>query len=124
MTQGYTTDTPYTWGYYGELSPIFLNYVCALNGHYPVPIEKEFSYCELGCDFGVTTNGLAQLFPQGQFTGIDFNEKHIDAAHELAEESGISNVDFKALDFNELAAANLPQYDFIVLHGVYSWVDP
>jgi SAM-dependent methyltransferase len=124
MTQGYTTDTPYTWGYYGELSPIFLNYVCALNGHYPVPIEKEFSYCELGCGFGVTTNGLAQLFPQGQFTGIDFNEKHIDAAHELAEESGISNVDFKALDFNELAAANLPQYVFIVLHGVYSWVDP
>ena len=74
-----------------------------------MPIEKEFSYCELGCGFGVTTNGLAQLFPQGQFTGIDFNEKHIDAAHELAEESGISNVDFKALDFNELAAANLPQ---------------
>jgi len=56
-------DTPYTWGYYGELSPIFLNYVSALNGHHPIPIEDGFSYCDLGCGFGVTANGLAQLFP-------------------------------------------------------------
>ncbi len=124
MSQIQSKDTPYTWGYYGELSPIFLNYICALNGHHPVQIENGFSYCDLGCGFGVTSNGLAQLFPQGQFTGIDFNEDHIATANELAKDCGSTNIEFKALDVNQISDIELPQYDFIVLHGVLSWVDP
>ncbi|MBT3914802.1 MAG: methyltransferase domain-containing protein [Rhodospirillaceae bacterium] len=124
MSIVHAKDTPYTWGYYGELSPIFLNYVSALNGHHPVPLEDSFSYCDLGCGFGVTTNGLAQLFPQGQFTGIDFNEDQITTATELAKDCGSTNVEFMALDINHVTDAELPQYDFIVLHGLFSWVDP
>ncbi|MBT3989780.1 MAG: methyltransferase domain-containing protein [Rhodospirillaceae bacterium] len=124
MSSGFDIDTPYTWGYYNELSPIYLNFVCALNGHHPIPLDDGFSYCELGCGYGVTTNGLAELFPQGDFIGIDYNDDHIDAANEMAEEIGSLNVDFKSLDFNEISKADLPQFDFIVLHGVYSWVDP
>jgi SAM-dependent methyltransferase len=124
MSSGLAADTPFTWGYYNELSPIYLNYVCALNGHHPIPIEDGFSYCDLGCGFGVTTNGLAELFPQGQFIGIDYSDVHIDAATEMAEETGISNATFMALDFNKMPEADLPQFDFIVLHGVFSWVDP
>ncbi len=124
MSSNSSSDTPYTWGYYDELNPIYLNYVCALNGHYPIPLEDGFSYCDLGCGYGVTTNGLAELFPQGQFTGIDYNDGHVKSATAMAEEIGISNVTFKAIDFNEISDAELPQFDFIVLHGVFSWVDP
>ena len=75
MSSGFDIDTPYTWGYYNELSPIYLNFVCALNGHHPIPLDDGFSYCELGCGYGVTTNGLAELFPQGDFIGIDYNDE-------------------------------------------------
>jgi SAM-dependent methyltransferase len=124
MSSSFAIETVYTWGYYNELSPIYLNYVCALNGHHPVPIEDGFSYCDLGCGYGVTLNGLAELFPQGQFFGIDYTEEHISDATELAEEIGISNVTFKNLDINKFSEAGLPQFDFIVLHGLYSWIDP
>ncbi len=123
MSSSFALDTLYTLGHHNELSPIYLNYICVLNGHYPVPIEDSFNYCELGCGQGITTNGLAELFPQGQFIGIDINTAHIDAAVEMAEEIGTVNIEFKALDFNDLPAADLPKYDFIVLHRVYSWID-
>jgi SAM-dependent methyltransferase len=124
MTSSFSTNTVYTWGYYKELNPLYLNYVCALNGHQPVLIEDGFNYCELGCGYGVTTNGLAELFPQGEFFGIDYNKDHIDAATQMAEDIGLSNIRFQALDFNIIESAGLPQFDFIILHGVFSWVDP
>ncbi len=124
MSVGYLTDTPYTWGYYGELSPLFLNYVCALNGHHPVPLEDGFTYCDLGCGNGVTANALAQIFPQGQFTAIDFSAQHIENGAGIAQEAGLDNVDFIDRDFNDLKNSDLPEFDFIVLHGVYSWIDP
>ena len=124
MSDGYLTDTPYTWGFYAELNPVFLNYVCLLNGHTPRPLDQPFVYCDLGCGNGVTIAALAQLFPHAKFVGVDFNAQHIANATKLAADAGLTNVEFFQADFAELKARGLPEFDFIVLHGVYSWVDP
>jgi len=121
---GYVTDTPYTWGFYGELSPVYLNFISALNGQRPRPLDDGFTYCELGCGNGVSVNILAELFPQGQFTGIDLMGEHIEAAAGIAGDAGLNNAVFQELDFNDLTEADLPPFDFITLHGVYSWIDP
>lgn len=124
MSDERLSDIPYTWGFYGEMSPVFLNYVSAVNGFEPVPVADGFDYCELGCGQGVTLAVNAQLFVGGRFLGIDMSEAHIANAEALAAEAGLSNLSFRAADFSRLADLGLGQFDFIALHGVYSWIDP
>ena len=111
------------WEYFNKFNPVYLNYICALNGHYPIQIENGFNYCELGCRVGVTLNGLAELFPKGQFLGIDNNIDYINRSLTLAGEIGCSNINFECLNFNELSQPKLPDFDFIILNDIYSWVD-
>jgi hypothetical protein len=111
------------WEYFNKFNPVYLNYICTLNGHYPIQIENGFNYCELGCRVGVTLNGLAELFPKGHFLGIDNNIDYINRSVTLAEEIGCSNINFKCLNFNELSQPKLSDFDFIILNDVYSWVD-
>jgi SAM-dependent methyltransferase len=116
-------DDNYQWQYYNEFNPLYLNYICTLTGHYPIPIEGGFNYCELGCGVGVTLNGLAELFPKGQFLGIDNNANYIAGASALAEGIGCSNIDFKCLNLNVLSKVDFSDFDFIILHDIYSWID-
>jgi len=116
-------DDENQWRYHNEISPIYLNYVCILNGHYPVPILDGFNYCELGCGLGVTINGLAELYPKGQFVGVDNNDQHIASAEAMAEGIGGANINFRCLEFNDLSTVDFPNFDFIILHDIYSWID-
>lgn len=116
-------DVPYTWGYYGEMNPLLLNYVCALGRFVPPRLDDEFTVCELGCGHGVSANIHALLHPQGQFTGIDIAEGHIVNARELATEAGLSNAHFERFDITTMDQDALAPMDYIALHGVYSWVD-
>lgn len=124
-TAGYASDVEYTAGFYQEQSPAFLNFVCVLNGTEPIPLDKPFTYFELGFGRGVTVNVLAASNPQGQFYAADFNPAHVAGARELASAAGLSNLTLFEDSFAELAAGkevNLPQFDFITLHGIYTWV--
>jgi SAM-dependent methyltransferase len=123
-SHGYVIDQPYTEGFYRELAPSWLNYVAAVNGCHPRPIEGEFTYLELGCGLGQSTNVLAACYPQARFYGVDFNPAHIANAELMAREAGIGNVRFLERGFDELDSVELPEFDFIGLHGIYSWVLP
>lgn len=123
MGETYLQDTPYIWGAYNELSPLFLNYICALNGHHPRDIDQAFTYCELGSGNGVTVTALAELYPRGSFYAIDFNNLHIDNSNALLTETNLENIGFYKTDFNDLQSLPGPDFDYIVLHGVYSWVN-
>lgn len=124
-TAGYTSDVEYTAGFYGEQSPVLLNFVCVLNGFKPVPLDRPFTYCELGFGRGVTVNILAACHPQGRFYATDFNPAHVAGARELAAEAQLDNLTLLENSFADLAegkVADLPQFDFITLHGIYTWV--
>lgn len=122
MESEYVSDVPYTAHFYAELSPVALNLIAAVNGFAPRPLAGSFNYCELGCGHGFTTNVLAACFPQGNFFGVDLMSAHIQSAWQLATAAELANVAFLESDFAALQDDGLPQFDFIVLHGVYSWV--
>jgi len=49
--------------------------------------------------------------------------EHIDHAQRLAAECGIENLDLRTSNFATAADVNFLGFDYIVAHGVYSWVD-
>ena len=123
MSSGYVTDTPYADTFFRELSPAWLNYVAALHGVAPRPLDRPFSYLELGCGFGTSAVVNAATFPEGSFHACDLSDAHIDSARTYATRLGLTNIQLHARTFESLLDADLPRFDFIVLHGVYSWVD-
>lgn len=81
------------------------------------------TYCELGSGQGVTANLLAAANPEMEIYATDFNPKHAYNAQELARVSQLSNVHFFDNSFAEFEARNdLPQFNVIALHGIYTWV--
>ncbi|WP_342119474.1 class I SAM-dependent methyltransferase [Pseudoduganella sp. OTU4001] len=123
-TGGYTSDIEYTAGYYPEQNPVLLNFVATVNGYEPHPLDKPFTYFELGFGRGETVNLLAASNPQGRFYAADFNPAHVAGATALANAAGLENLTLLESSFADLAAGavELPQFDFITLHGIYTWV--
>src|ERR1700681_1935101 len=121
-SQGYVTDTIYADRFFRELSPTWLNYVAALCGASPRNLDRSFTYLDLGCGFGSSTIVNAGAFPGGEFHACDFNPAHIEGGQRHAAALAISNIQFHEASFQDLLLKDLPAFDFIVLHGVYSWV--
>ena len=117
-------DTPYEWGFYQDLNPVFLNYVCTVGGHPVRPLADGFTYCALGCRNGATVIGLAHLFPGGRFTAIDANPDYIRNIRKISGDEALDNLTVLEMDFAGLADAELPSFDFVVLHGVVSRIGP
>jgi len=124
---GYVTDLEYANGFYREQSPLHLRLICLLCGVETAAIDAGYTYCELGCGTGITSLILAAANPEGRFVAVDFNPTHILYARELARASGLSNIEFHEASFEDLVDGRgpaMPAFDFITLHGVYSWVAP
>jgi SAM-dependent methyltransferase len=120
---GYVTDTTYADTFFRELSPAWLNYVAALNGIAPRSLQASFRYLELGSGFGSSSVINAAAFPQASFDACDLNPVHVDGGRAYAAQLGVGNITFHAIAFDDLLARLPGPYDFVVLHGVYSWVD-
>jgi SAM-dependent methyltransferase len=120
---GYVTDIPYLRDFKPMLAPAWLDHVALVCGVEPPTRETGFAWCDLGCGQGVTAAILAATHPRGRFCGIDAMPAHIDHARRLAGEAGIANAHFHLIDFEAAIDLDLPLFDYIVAHGVYSWVD-
>jgi len=124
---GYVTDVVYTTNFYREITPVWLSLTGLLLGHRAADLTGPFTYADLGCGNGFTTLTVAATCPQAQVWGFDFNPAHIEFATSLAERAGLTNVRFAETSFADLAVlpdAALPDFDFMVSHGVLSWVSP
>ncbi|TAD88693.1 MAG: methyltransferase domain-containing protein [Alphaproteobacteria bacterium] len=126
-SRGYVTDIPYTTGFYRELAPGHLHFAALANGTLPMAYGRRIRYCELGCGYGFTTLALAAANPSSEFWGFDFNPSHIATAQAMAEAAGLANVRFSDLSFEQAVAGgsgDIPKFDVITAHGIYSWVAP
>lgn len=124
-TAGYASDVEYTIGFYGEQSPGHLNFACLLNGIEPACLSGAFNYFELGFGRGLTVTVLAAGNPGGNFYAADFNPAHVASARAMASGAQLSNLTLLENSFEELAQGkvqDLPQFDYITLHGIYTWV--
>lgn len=121
-TSGYITDVPYTYGYYREIGPTFIDFVLLLNGFEP-PRRTSLRYLELGFGQGVSVNIHAAATP-GEYFGTDFNPAHAANAQTMAEVAR-SPAHFSDDSFGALIERDsLPEFDYITLHGIWSWINP
>jgi SAM-dependent methyltransferase len=124
-TDGYVSDIQYTAGFYKEMTPAHLGYVCHTLGVRPPDFSKPFTYCELGCGQGLGTSLMAAAYPHGDFYGIDFNPGQVANALALATDAGLTNMHFVEDSFSTMVTnptLSYPMFDVIALHGIYSWV--
>ena len=116
-TSGYVADIGYTYGYYLELNPQRVK-LAFLNAGLVAP---EFgTACELGFGQGLSAN-LHAAASVCSWHGTDFNPAQAGFAQELASASG-SNAQLFDEAFAEFAKRDMPDFDYIGLHGIWSWI--
>lgn len=123
-SSGYVTELGYTHGFYRELTPALLAFATATQRYVVPDVGRPFTYCELGAGQGFSACLLAAANPHGEFWATDFNPAHIATARALAEEAELPNIHFEEDSFADFLERDLPAFDFVVLHGVYSWIGP
>jgi len=117
---GYTFETAYTYGYYTELNPLRTQLLLLSRGIQPPGIGTA---CELGFGQGMTVN-IHAAASGTRWYGTDFNPAQTAFAQELAEVSGNGAV-LSEQSFQDFCArSDLPDFDYIALHGIWSWISP
>ena len=116
---GYVTDVGYTFGYHAALNPLSTRLAFLRAGLEPPRITTA---CELGFGQGVSL-AVHAAASTASWWGTDLNPEHVRFAQSLDTASGAGSVLVEAT-FKEFAerTTDLPQFDFIGLHGVLSWI--
>jgi len=96
--------------------------VAALHGLDAPPLDR-CRVLELGCAAGANLMPMALAFPASQFVGLDLSPKQIDRGKEIVSQLAIANLELQARDILE-STNDLGMFDYIIAHGVYSWVPP
>ena len=79
---GYVQDVAYPAHFHREIQPLWLSMLTRFLGSAPPDLTRPYSYCELGCGVGINLLVAAATNPQGQFVGVDFNERHLTIARD------------------------------------------
>jgi ubiquinone/menaquinone biosynthesis C-methylase UbiE len=67
-------------------------------------LERGIDVADINCGTGQAVNQLAKLYPNSHFTGFDACEEDILIAQMEAEELGLNNVRFEAVDATTLGS--------------------
>ncbi|WP_028298982.1 class I SAM-dependent methyltransferase [Oceanospirillum beijerinckii] len=118
-TAGYMADIDYTYGYYAELNPQRIKLAFLSAGLQPPDVQTA---CELGFGQGVSIN-LNAAASNVQWYGTDFNPSQALFAQELADASGAQAHLFDQSFEQFCRRDDLPPFDFIALHGIWSWIN-
>lgn len=78
---------------------------------------------EVGCDIGVLSCFLAELFPESHITAIDINSSGIAIAKQLAEKFNIKNVTFLVQDIKEVTDSFDTVFSCRTMHENYSCIE-
>ncbi len=112
---------PYTDHAYAESHPDRLSVVARLSGWQPPRIDQA-SILELGCGRGGNLLPMAASLPQATLVGVDRSAQQIDEATRIAQATRLDNVRLLAASFEDAESGG--GFDFVICHGVCSWVSP
>jgi methyltransferase-like protein/SAM-dependent methyltransferase len=110
---------PYKSHPFPQSHPDRLATIATLFGLQPPRIES-CRVLELGCASGGNLLPMADQFPEGRFVGIDASSRQIEDGQKILALSKLSNVELRCQ--NILDFADDEPFDYIICHGVYSWV--
>lgn len=106
---------------YPQTHPTRLAAIAQLLGLTP-PVPNRCRVLELACGDGINVIAMGTTLPHSAFVGIDLAARAVAAGQELIDEMNLRNVTLHAGDASSLPA-DLGTFDYVIAHGVYSWVD-
>ncbi|WP_058834140.1 class I SAM-dependent methyltransferase [Luteimonas abyssi] len=109
--------------FHREQMPLWLHATATALGHAAPDPSRPYRWCELGCGAGLTARVAAACNPTGHFTAIDMDAAQIARARAAAADDGLENLAFVEADLRDPALRDGAPFDFVVLHGVWAWVD-
>lgn len=112
---------PYPSYTFPQTHPGRLSTIAAFHGLESARPDK-CRYLELGCGDGTNILSIAYSFPHSAFFGIDLSAVHINAANDSANGLKLSNAELICDDVMNFTRDRFGEFDFIVAHGLFSWV--
>ncbi len=82
---------------------------------------------ELGCASGGNLLPLAFYLPEGRYVGVELSARQVQDGRRLITELGLDNIRIEQADIltlDDTPDNTLGEFDYIIAHGVYSWVPP
>lgn len=117
----YYERVPYPSASHHQTHPDLLGALAILRGLDPAPPDR-CRVLELGCADGGNLIPMAFEFPESTFAGIDLAPSAIESGRARAAELGVRNLELRAGSILDLG--DLDVFDYIICHGVFSWVEP
>lgn len=117
-------DVPYPSVPFPQTHPDRLATLAALFGMRTASVEG-CRVLELGCGDGGNLIPMALVLPGSRFLGLDLAGEPIGRGRATINALGLRNVELRQEDlraFDRSVDADLEPFDFIIAHGVYSWV--
>lgn len=96
--------------------------IAILHGLTP-PSPLRCRVLELGCATGMNLVSMAFRMPKSKFVGVDLGRSHIESGRFVVSELGLQNVDLQLRSITDIGEAD-GLFDYIICHGVFSWVPP
>jgi methyltransferase-like protein len=115
-------QAPYPSLSYGQSHPDRLATLAQLMGLNPQPIT-HCRVLELGCAAGGNLIPMAYGLPESEFVGVDYSGRQIEEGQAAVQALGLTNISLHHLNILEVDGS-LGEFDYIIAHGVYSWVPP
>lgn len=116
----YYDAMPYQSYAFAQTAPEHLQAVGRLFGLSPKTAAKA-RVLELGCASGGNLLPFAARNPQAEAVGVDLSSVHIQQANATLKRMELENIRFQQCDLSTLDA-DIGTFDYIICHGVYSWV--
>ena len=114
---------PYSSYPYPASHPNNLAVIATIFGLSPVALD-HCRVLEIGCASGENLLPIAATFPKAQCVGLDYSQVQISKAQQAQKDLGLSNIEFMCEDLCEVDPAKLGQFDYVIAHGIYSWLPP
>jgi methyltransferase-like protein/SAM-dependent methyltransferase len=115
--------TPYTSVSFPPSAPGQLAAVAYLFG-LDTPEISTARVLEIGCAAGGNIIPFATAHPKAHVVGLDLSPVQVDLGRSRVQALGLGNLELIAGDIARIDLAALGQFDFIIAHGLYSWVPP
>ncbi len=120
MSDNTYDEVPYIGYPFAQTHPDRLGTIATLLGMNPAPVER-CRVLEIGCGDGANLLPMACRLPSSQFVGFDLAGQPIARGNAHAAALHLSNIEFQQADILAVDAS-IGQFDYIIAHGVYSWV--
>lgn len=105
-----------------ETQPDFLAALARLHG-FEAPDPRHARILEIGCAEGGNLIPLAWRWPGAECVGVELSREQAAAGNRFIAALGLTNVTIAHADLAALPA-DLGEFDYIIAHGVFSWVPP